>query len=475
MEETSITSREGGLHKALTQRQIAMIGIGGAIGTGLFMGSGIAIGYAGPAVLISYAIAALIAVIMVFSLSEMAVAHPTAGSFGTYAEMYVSRGVGFVVRYTYWMIEVVAIGGEAIAAGIYMGFWFPGIPVWLWSMAFGVGLIYVNCRSVTNFGSFEYWFALIKVVAIVAFIVVGIAYVFGLGTGTPGVGLHNLSGLPGGFMPHGFGGVWMGVLMAIFSFYGVEVMAVTSGEAQDPSRAIPQALRSMVLRLTLFYILALGLMVAYLPWTEAGAKVVQQSPFVKLFEHAGIRHAAGIMNFVVITAALSSMNTNIYLASRTLFSLARGGYAPRSIGKLSASGSPLKATLISGAGVLVAGATSFFSPLAYNYLFGIALFGGLFVWMVILVTHLRFRRAWKGRDLPVRMPMFPVAQMTGIALLGAILVTMGLDTEFWNISWIVGAPWLIGLSAVYFFYRKRLMPTTVREANAPCDAGAGER
>ena len=464
MEETNITAREKGLHKALTQRQITMIGIGGAIGTGLFMGSGIAIGYAGPGVLISYAIAALIAVIMVFSLAEMAVAHPTAGSFGTYAEMYLSRGVGFVVRYTYWIIEVVAVGGEAIAVGVYMGFWFPGIPVWMWSIAFGIALVYINCRSVTNFGSFEYWFALIKVVAILGFIVVGLAHVFGIGTGTPAVGLHNLTGLPGGFMPHGFSGVWMGVLMAIFSFYGVEIVAVTSGEAQDPSRAIPHALRSMVLRLTLFYILALGIMVAYLPWTEAGAKVVQQSPFVKLFAHAGIAHAAGLMNFVVITAALSSMNTNIYLSSRTLFSLARGGYAPRWLGSLTANGTPLVATLISGAGILAAAAVSFFSPLAYNYLFGIALFGGIFVWIVILVTHLRFRRAWRGRKLPVRMPLFPIAQITGIALLSAILITMGLDTDFWNISWIVGVPWLIAVSVVYLIYRKRLAQSVVANA-----------
>lgn len=465
MESPNITSREGGLEKALTQRQIAMIGIGGAIGTGLFMGSGIAIGYAGPAVLISYLIAAVVAVIMVFSLAEMAVAHPTAGSFGTYAEMYLNRWAGFVVRYTYWVIEVVAVGGEAIAVGLYMGFWYPGVPVWLWSLAFGVVLVYVNCRSVTNFGSLEYWFALIKVVAIVAFILVGLIHVFGLGTGAP-VGLHNLTGLPGGFMPHGFHGVWMGVLMAIFSFYGVEIVAVTSGEAKDPSRAIPHALRSMVLRLTLFYLLALGIMVAYLPWTEAGAKVVQQSPFVKLFAHAGIAHAAGIMNFVVITAALSSMNTNLYLSSRTLFSLARGGYAPSWLGRLSSNGTPLVATLISGVGILIAASISFFSPLAYNYLFGIALFGGIFVWIMILVTHLRFRQAWQGRKLPVRMPFFPVAQITGIALLAAILITMGLDTEFWDISWIVGVPWLLAVSAVYFLYRKRLSQAAIGGASA---------
>ena len=456
MEYKEVTLREQGLHKSLTQRQIAMIGIGGAIGTGLFMGSGIAIGYAGPAVLISYLIAALIAVVMVFSLAEMAVMHPTAGSFGTYAEMYLNRWSGFIVRYTYWAVEVIAVGGEAIAIGVYMQFWLPEVPVWLWSIAFGIVVVYVNCRSVTNFGSFEYWFSLIKVIAILGFIVVGLANLTGLGTGEKAIGLHNLTGLPGGFMPHGFGGIWMGLLMAIFSFYGVEVVAVTSGEAKDPSRAIPNALKSMVLRLTLFYVLALGVMIAYIPWTEIGAKVVQQSPFVRLFDHAGIAHAAGIMNFVVVTAALSSMNTNIYLSSRTLFSLARGGYAPRWIGRLSPNGTPTVAAVLSGIGVLAAAAVSFFSPLAYNYLFGIALFGGIFVWIMILVTHLRFRRAHKGRALLVRMPLFPYAQIAGVILLCAVLLTMGLDTEFWNISWIVGMPWLAWLSIAYWIGRKRI-------------------
>lgn len=454
MKELDITSRETGLKQSLTKAQVVMIGIGGAIGTGLFMGSGLAISYAGPAVLISYMIGAFIAVIMVFSLAEMSVTHPTAGSFGTYAEMYMGRWSGFMVRYTYWIVQVVAIGGEAIAAGIYMLHWFPGIPVWMWSIAFSSVLVYVNCRSVANFGSFEYWFAMIKVTAIIGFIMLGLVQVFGFGT-DPAVGMKNLTGLSGGFMPHGFTGVWMGVLMAVFSFYGVEVVAVASSEVKDPSKVLPYALRSMVLRLTLFYVLALGIMVAYVPWTELSAKVVHQSPFVKLFEHAGIYYAAGIMNFVVITAALSSMNANLYLSSRTLFSLSRGSYAPKWIGVLSPNGTPVMATLISGVGLLGAATLSYFSPLAYNYLFGIALFGGIFVWIMILITHLRFRRAWRGKKLSVRMPFFPFAQIIGIVLLCAILITMGLDTDFWNISWIVGVPWLVIMSLIYFIWFSR--------------------
>jgi AAT family amino acid transporter len=456
VDETAITEREAGLSKGLSRAQITMIGLGGAIGTGLFMGSGIAIGYAGPAVVISYAIAAFAAfaaVVMVFSLSEMAVMHPTAGSFGTYAETYLNPWAGFVVRYTYWMAQVIAVGGEAIAAGVYMTWWFPGVPVWIWSIGFALILLYANSRSVGNFGTVEYWFSVIKVTAIVAFIILGGATI--LGIGQTAVGFHNLTGLPGGFMPHGWRGVWMGVIMGIFSFTGIELIAVTSGETADPKTAIPAALRSMALRLALFYVLALTILVSFVPWTETGAKVVAQSPFVRVFEHTGIAHAAGIMNFVVLSAALSSMNANIYLCSRMLFSLSRGSYAPRFLGRLSKTGAPTAAILVSGGCILMAAAVSKLTPLAYNYLFGVALFGAIFVWIMILLSHLAFRRRHRAQDLPVRMPLFPVMQIAGLILLAAILITMGLDTEFWNISWIVGVPWLALLTAAYFIWKAR--------------------
>ena len=453
MDADAVAAQEHGLHQSLSKAQITMIGLGGAIGTGLFLGSGIAIGYAGPAVLISYMIAGFIAVVMVFSLSEMAVVHPTAGSFGVYAETYLNPWAGFMVRYTYWLAQVIAIGGEAIAAGVYMTFWFPDVPVWMWSLGFATVLLYFNSRSVANFGSIEYWFALIKVVAIVIFIILGASTV--LGIGQPATGMANLTGLPGGFLPHGWGGVWMGVIIGIFSFNGIEVIAVTSGETKDPQVAIPAALRTMVLRLLLFYILALGIVVSFVPWTETGAKVIAQSPFVKIFEHSGIRHAAGLMNFVVISAALSSMNTNVYLCSRMLFSLSRGSYAPAFLGRLSKSGTPVAAILVSGAGILAAAAVSVLTPLAYNYLFGVALFGAIIVWMTILVSHLSFRRRHGSASLPVRMPLFPYMQLAGLGLLVAILITMGLDTDFWNISWIVGVPWLLLITAAYFGWKRR--------------------
>jgi L-asparagine transporter-like permease len=465
--DTSIAERESGLAQGLSRAQVIMMGLGGAIGTGLFMGSGIAIGYAGPAVILSYAIAGFVAFVMVFSLSEMAVVHPAAGSFGVYAETYLNPWAGFVVRYTYWFVQVVAIGGEAVAAGVYMTYWFPHIPVWIWSVGFAFTLLYVNARSVGDFGSFEYWFALIKVTAIVIFIILGSASIFGIGVEP--VGFHNLTGLPGGFMPHGLGGMWMAVIMGIFSFNGVEVIAVTSGEVRDPRTAIPAALRSMALRLFLFYILALGIVVTFVPWTETGAKVVSESPFVSVLAYTGLSYAAGIMNFVVISAALSSMNVNIYLCSRMLFSLSRGGYAPEFLGRLGRTRTPLAAILVSGIGILCMSAVAKLTPLAYNYLFGIALFGAMVVWIFILISHLSFRRRYRAADLPVRMPFFPVMQLAGLALLVAVLITMGLDTEFWNISWIVGVPWLLAISAAYFIWKARRRdtsaPAAVREAD----------
>lgn len=451
-DEDAIIEREAGLSKGLTRAQITMMGLGGAIGTGLFMGSGIAIGYAGPAVVISYAIAAFIAVIMVFSLSEMAVMHPAAGSFGVYAETYLNPWAGYTVRYTYWACQVVAIGGEAVAAGTYMGFWLPGVPVWIWSLGFAVGIVFLNSRSVKNFGTVEYWFALIKVTAIILFIILGGAAI--LGVAQPAVGFHNLTGLPGGFAPHGLKGIWMGTMMGIFSFIGVELIAVTAAETPDPKTAIPAALRSMTARLGLFYLVGLTIVVSFVPWTEVGAKVVSESPFVKVFEYTHVPYAAAIMNFVVLTAALSSMNANTYLTGRMLFSLARGNYAPRQFGVLNKAGAPAPAVLFSGGAILACAMVSRLTPLAYNYLFGVALFGALFVWIVILLSHLAFRRRHGAEALPVRMPFFPVLQIAGLILIFAILVTMGLSADF-RVSWIVGVPWLVLLTATYFLWKRR--------------------
>ena len=443
----SIAEREVGLQRRLSTAQIGMIGLGGAIGTGLFMGSGLAISYAGPAVIVSYVLAGLVALAMVFSLSEMAVMHPTAGSFGTYAELYLNSWAGFLVRYTYWIAQVIGVAGEAVAAGLYMQYWFPEIPVWLWAAGFCCLMLYFNSRAVSSFGTVESWLAAVKLLAIVAFIILGAANI--LGFGRSGTGFQNLTELPGGFFPNGLSGVWMGVTIGIFSFYGIEVVAVTAGEAENPQTAIPAALRTMVLRLFLFYVPAVTIIVITVPWMLTGVKVVAQSPFVTVFQHSGIKAAAGIMNFVVVSAALSSMNASIYLSSRMLFSLARGGYAPSSLGKLSRKDSPIAAILVSGFVVLLAAAASAFTRDAYADLLGVALFGGIIVWIVILISHISFRRRHGLAEIPLRMPLFPWMQFAALAMLAAILATMALVPDL-RVCWMYGVPWLASISIAYF-------------------------
>ncbi len=454
-----ILEREAGLARQLSTRQLAMIAIGGAIGTGLFLGSALAVRLAGPAVILTYVLGALIALLLMGTLAEMAVAHPTAGSFGVYAEIYLSRWAGFVMRYTYWAAQSIAIGGEAVAVAIYCQWWFPNTPQWIWVVAFALGLMYINARSVGNFGEFEYWFAMIKVVAIVLFIVFGVAVLGGLGP-APALGLHNFTA-HGGFFPNGVKGMWMALVFVIFSYIGSEVVAVTAGEARNPQEAVPRAMRSMVARLILFYLGAMAVLIGVVPWNqiEPGAGITA-SPFVRVFTLMGIPAAAHVVNFVVLTAALSSMNCNLYLATRMLFSLARGGYAPTSFGVLSTRGTPVNALLVSAAGLMIATLIAWRYPQsAYVYMFGIALFGGLFVWLLIFVTHLFFRRKWNA-DLarfPVRMIGYPYT-----TILGAILLTAILLTTWWvegmELTLIVGLPWLAFLSVAYFLRVRRPRP-----------------
>src|SRR5579871_3155081 len=324
----TIVGRESGLHKGLTSRKISMIAIGGAIGTGLFLGSGFAISTAGPSVLISYAIGALIALLLMGCLAEMTIAHPTTGSFGTYAEQYLGPLAGYLVRSLYWMSVVLGVGTEITAVALYMKFWFPAQPGWLWILLFSGTLIGINASSVKSFGSVEYGFSFIKVAAIVGFILVA-GYVVLVAPpdalqATGSVGFHNYTAV-GGFFPHGFSGTWVATIMAVFSYLSIEMIAIAAGEAAEPRVAITRAFRSTVFRLVLFYLLTLALMLAVVPWTQAGSS---ESPFVTVMRALGIPAAAGIMNFVVLIAALSAMNSQLYVTTRMLFSMSRAGYAP---------------------------------------------------------------------------------------------------------------------------------------------------
>jgi AAT family amino acid transporter len=420
------TAEVEGLHRRLGQRQLTMMAIGGAIGVGLFLGSSVTIRLAGPAVILSYLLGAGIALIMSYALAEMAVVHPVAGAFGVYAEKYLNPWAGFSVRATYGAAQIIAIGAEVTAAGIYISFWFPNVPQWIWVVLVSGALVALNSMQVNRLGEFEYWFATIKVAAIVAFIIVGISLILGVGSrGT--IGLANLT-QHGGFLPAGWKGVWLSLTITVTSYMGVEIIAVTAGEAEHPEITIPYAMRSIVWRLILFYVLAIAIMVTMVPWNQASASsTVSGSPFVTAFAAAHIPFAAGIMNFVVLTAALSSVNTNLYLSTRMLFSLGQEGYAPEWMGKVSRNGVPHRALLASTAGIAAAILLAVFAPRnAFLMLYGTAVAGMLFVWLVILNTHLRFRKAItceRLMSLPMRLWAHPLFTVVGILLLLAISIT----------------------------------------------------
>jgi L-asparagine transporter-like permease len=422
------TTNEEGLQRRLSSRQITMIAIGGAIGVGLFLGSTVTIGLAGPGVIVTYVIGAAIALVMAYALAEMAVVHPFAGSFGVYAERYLSPWFGFVVRATYGFIQILAIGAEVTAVAIYFTFWFPAVPQVVFVAAVSAGLIAVNAAQVSRFGEFEYWFALIKVVAIVAFIAVGLALVMGIGP-SPAVGLSNLFDGPGGFLPHGWRGVWLALTLVITSYMGVEVIAVTAGEAEHPESSIPKAMKTMVLRLIIFYVLAISVMLMMTPWNQIAEATggITGSPFVRAFAAVGIPYAAGVMNVVVISAALSSANSNLYLTTRMLFSLARSGYAPGWLAIVTDGGVPLRAVAVASGGMAVAILLAVYAPgRAFLALYGTAVAGMLFIWIVILFTYLRFRAALSPEQLaklPIRLPAHRMAAVFGIVSLAAITVT----------------------------------------------------
>jgi len=424
--EPPSTLETGGLHRRLNQRQLTMMAIGGAIGVGLFLGSSLTIRLAGPGVILSYLLGAAIALIMSYVLTEMAVVHPVAGAFGVYAEKYLSPWAGFSVRATYGAAQIIAIGAEVTAAGIYISFWFPDVPQWIWVVLVSAALVALNSMQVNRLGEFEYWFAMIKVTAILAFIIIGISLIFGIGT-RHAIGLANLT-QHGGFLPSGWKGVWLSLTITVTSYMGVEIIAVTAGEAEHPEVTIPRAMRNIVYRLIFFYVLAIAIMVTMVPWNRAaGSSALSGSPFVTAFAAAHVSSAAALMNFVVLTAALSSVNTNLYLSTRMLYSLGRGGYAPAWMGKVSSNGVPHRALLASTAGIIIAIVLALKAPKnAFLILYGVAVAGMLFVWLVILNTHLRFRKTLSRErllSLPMRLRAHPFFTVLGIVLLLAIAAT----------------------------------------------------
>lgn len=459
-----IAKRESGLKKSLTEGQMSMIALGGAIGTGLFAGSQFAISMAGPSVILSFIIAGFIGLLLMGSLAEMTVHHPTSGSFGSYAEHYLGRGVGFMLRYCYVGGVIMAVGAEVSAISSYMKFWYPNVHPVIWQVVFSAVVLLANLASVKVFGSLEYFFSMTKLFVISAFIIIAIAHMF-MHSDTATVANH-LSG-EGGFAPYGFTGIWQGAVAAIFSYFGIEFIAVAAGEAQNPRETVKKAFKSTVFRLVFFYLLTITLIVMVVPWksllTENAA-----SPFVTVMQAINIPFAADILNMVVIIASLSAMNGMLYITSRMLFSLSRGGDAPKFVGHVAKNGVPVYALLISMLGIATSVVvTSLIDDVSFSsepghtpltplsVMMAITTFGLLATWGMIFVTHLAFRRHVRlnNEELGFKTIGYPVSSILGVVAIVAILIST-LYIRPLHAALYAGIPYVILVALAYLIRRR---------------------
>lgn len=443
------TTTTKGLHPGLTRRQISMMGLGGAIGAGLFVGSGQAIGIAGPAVIVSYLVAGTIVVLVMAMLAEMVAARPSSGAFSSYAQKAMGRSAGSAVGWLYWIQLVVVIAAEATGAAGILARWVPGVPDWLWVLVFVIALTVINLFGVRNYGRFEFWFAAIKVFAIIAFLVVGVLAIVGLVPGTPATGLSNLVA-HGGFAPTGIAGIAGALLIVVFAFGGTEVVAIAAAESDDPSRNIRRIVREVMVRILVFYVGSIVVIVAVLPWNDPSVK---DGPFSAVLATLRIPGVDLVMSLIVIVALLSAMNANIYGASRMAFSLGERGLAPLVVTRTSDKGVPWVAVLASVAfGFVTVVLNWAFPDAVLPALLNVVGSTLLVIWTATAVSQIILRRRADaaGEAMPMRIWGFPglsilaLVLLAGVAILAMfdpdaraqLLLTMGLTVVLVVVAWL---------------------------------------
>lgn len=419
-----MSNQQGELKSDLKIRHISMISIAGVIGAGLFIGSGAVINSVGPGSILSYTLAGLIVVFVMRMLGEMAAARPTSGSFSNYASEAIGPWAGYTIGWLYWFFWTVVIAIEAVAGAAIIQYWLPDFPVWLMALILTVSLTMTNLFSVKSFGEFEYWFALIKVAAIVLFLILGLSVIIGIYPGIASPEVSNLLG-NGGFFPTGISSVLIGITVVIFSFMGTEIVAIAAGESEQPEKSVRIATNSVVWRILIFYIGSIAIVVTLLPWDSANILV---SPFVAVLDYIGIPAAAQIMNFVVLTAVLSCLNSALYANSRMLYGMAQKGEAPKSFLKLSKNGVPVRAILFSTAFSYIAVIFSYISP-DKLFLFLVNSSGAvaILVYLVIAFSQLRMRRKLEVEDpeaLKIKMWLYPYSTYATIIFITGIYIAM---------------------------------------------------
>ena len=439
------------LSRGLKNRHIQLIALGGAIGTGLFLGTSTAIGLAGPSMLLGYAVAGVIAFLIMRQLGEMVVEEPVAGSFSHFAFRYWSDFAGFLSGWNYWALYVLVSMAELTAIGIYVQYWWPEIPVWASALAFFVLVNGINMLHVRLFGEMEFWLSIIKVTAIIAMIGFG-GWLLASGSGGPDASISNLWDR-GGFFPNGMTGLLMAMAVIMFSFGGLELVGITAAEADDPGRTIPKATNQIIYRILIFYIGALGVLLALYPWdlVEEGS-----SPFVMIFHSLDATAVATVLNVVVLTAALSVYNSCVYCNSRMLYGLALQGNAPKSLTRVNRRGVPVAALAVSAAATAAVVAINFFMPEgAFGMLMLLVVAALVINWAMISITHLMFRRRMRaeGRSPAFPSPGAPVTNVLCLVFLAGILVVMWFTPGIRTAILLMPA-WLLVLSAMYWL-RKR--------------------
>lgn len=444
------------LRRDLSSRQMRLMALGSAIGVGLFLGSATVIKLAGPSILLGYLIGGVVAYFVLSALGEMAVYKPVAGSFAAYAHEYLGPFMGYVVGWGYWIYWGVIAVIEVTAVGIYMGLWFPDTPQWIWALAAILAMGSINFISVKLFGEFEYWFALIKVATIIGMIAIGLMAIF-FGYSHQGIpaGIHHLWD-HGGFFPNGFSGFLLAMPLMLFAYLGVEMIGLSAGEASNPNKTIPDAIHSLSWRILIFYVGALFIILSVAPWDR-----VDQfgSPFVALFDQVGMRQAAGFMNFVVITAALSSCNAGIFSGGRLLYNLSIQSQAPKSLARLSSHGVPYLAILSIVVFASVGVCINYFIPKqAFDYLAYAITLIGLLIWFVILYTHVQFRKKIGNeglRNLAYRSKLWPYSSWIAATMLSVVMVMLVLTKEAIYPLVILAILFIICISS-YFLYIKKM-------------------
>ncbi|WP_322904160.1 amino acid permease [Paenibacillus sp. SGZ-1009] len=442
------------LNRGLKSRHIELIALGGTIGVGLFMGSSSTIQWAGPSVLLAYLLAGIIMLFVMRIMGEMLIVQPVTGSFATFAHRYIGPLAGFVTAWSYWFLWVTVGMAEVTAIGIYVNYWFTDIPQWLPALA-GVAIIAAaNLAAVKFYGEFEFWFAMIKIVAIVSMLVLGTAMIFfGFGNGGEPIGLSNLYS-HGGFFAGGLKGFLFALCIVTAAYQGIEMIGITAGEAENPKQTLRRSIKNIIWRILIFYAGAIFVIVTIYPWNEVGQN---GSPFVLTFAKVGIVAAAGIINFVVLTAAMSGCNSGIYSAGRMLYTLAENGQAPKFFAKVAAgSGVPRNSIVTTIALLLIGVLFNYLFPDSklFLYIYSASILPGMVPWFALAISQFKFRRHNRAelKEHTFKSLFFPVSNYIVIMYLICVLIGMCFNPDT-RVPLIVGAVFIGIVIVGYFIFR----------------------